>query len=270
MAHLDAATQAIRQGDDKSARNLLDSMSSTLRTMYENAPGREVLNKMNRPQEQAAAGKPAGSPEGSGAAAGSGGGSPGGGPSEAYAPIAAVVTENQTYLDPDVVANVEKAKSQAQAGNSRAAEESLRLARQKLVSDVALLPIEDAYSRVVAARDELQAGRRENALQLLQNVPVVIAQVQASAPLVPARFDLRAAAAAAEEDNWQRAEQLVGQAGKQLQDVSAAGGAAAKAMKPLAERADKLQSRMRSSNQKPKPREIRALADDIRNASRRM
>jgi hypothetical protein len=181
-----------------------------------------------------------------------------------------VVAENQTYMDPEVVANVNKAQSQAKSGDSRAAEESLRLARQKLVSDVALLPIEDAYSRVVAARSELQAGRRENALQLLQGVPVVIAQVQVSAPLVPARFDLRAAAAAAEDNNWQRAEQLVGQAEKQLQDVSATGGSAAKNIKPLAERADKLQARMRSSNQKPKPREIRALAEDISNASRRM
>jgi len=267
LAHLDAATRAIQQGDTKQAGDLLDQTATTLRSLYENVPGRSVLNSMNTQQKASSHTADAGT---GGKASATGNSTTGGKTNEIYAPIAATVAEQSVYLDPQVVANVKKAESQAHAGNEQAAQSSLKLAREGLVADIALLPVEDAYSRVLAARSELEAGRRENALQLLQNVPIVLSEVQMSAPLVPAQFDLRAAAAAAEKQDWQRAQQLVGEAQKRLDEVTSTGGKAGSAIQPLAQRADKLETRLRSSSQKPKAAEIRALADDLRKVRSRM
>jgi hypothetical protein len=121
---------------------------------------------------------------------------------------------------------------------------------------------------VLAARVELEAGRQQNALQLLQKLPVVLTEVQVSAPLVPVRFNIRAAAAAAEAKDWQRAQDLLAQADTQLDQVVSS-GQVGKELRPVADRTDKMRARMESGN-KPKPREIRALAEDIQKRVRSM
>lgn len=256
MAHADAAISAIRRDDRSTANQLLGTMATTLRGLYEDVPGRKVLGQMGQ------AAQPAAGPSGAAGGGGAEQAAPG------YVPLMAEIQTQSVYLDPQVVAKVEQAQKQAEGGDAQAAQQSLRLARDQMVADIALLPVEDAYSRVLAARAELEAGRKQNALQLLQNLPVVLAEVQVSAPLVPVRFNLRAAAAAAEAKNWERAQALLSQAETQLDSVVSS-GQGAKELRPIADKAEKIRTRMESGN-KPKPREIRALAEDIQKRVRTM
>jgi hypothetical protein len=242
LAQIDQAVNDIHDGSTAQAEGLLQQSANTLRALYENVPGRSVVNQMNTAHTK-----------------------------NDYAPLMTTLATEQVYLDPQVVANVKQAQQHQQAGNQQQAQQNLQLARDKMIADVALLPVEDAFSRVVAARSELQAGRTDNALELLNDLPLMLTQVQVSAPLVPVRFDLRAAADAAQHGDWSRATQLLDQADKQLQAVAAAGQGSKQAsqLKPLVNRADQLSARA-DSKQKPRPREINALADELRKHSRTM
>lgn len=172
-------------------------------------------------------------------------------------------------MDPEVTAQVEEAERQLKKGDQKAAEQQLRLARQRLAADVALLPIEDAYARVQAARGELRDGHPAQAQRLLRNVPVLITHLQTTAPLVPVRFNLRAAAMAAEKGEWDRAKELVGQATRSLEQVAAAPAPSEldKELKPIVDRAKKLQSRL-DKGQKPRPKEMRDLARQTRSLAK--
>ena len=183
------------------------------------------------------------------------------------APLVAEVQRLAVYLDPEVVARVREAQQRANAGDQQGAFDSLRMARQALAADIALLPVEDAYARVAAARAELQRGQVEFAQRLLASVPIAIARLEASAPLVPIRFDLRAAAAAAEQGSWERARMFVGRASNHLQALRSFAGVEepgfARAISSLTERVNTLQQRI-AAGARPSPGEIRDLAQRTR------
>jgi hypothetical protein len=239
LTHIQAGIQALNAHDDKAAQQALDQAAGTLRTLYMAVPAGPVLSELG-PNEP---GKPMD-----------------------VAPLLAEVQSRSVWMDPDVVAKVDKANKQAKSGEKEAATQSLLEARQRLTADVALLPIEDAYSRVQAARGELRDGHAESALRLLRNVPVAIEHVQATAPLVPVRFNLRAAAAAAEKGSWQEAEALVEQARKDLEALASNSAAPAelhKELKPVVKQAQKIDQRF-DQGKRPAPKELRELAQQTR------
>jgi len=79
-------------------------------------------------------------------------------------------------------ANVQQTDQHSETENSAAVHDRLKLAREGLVANIALLLVEDAYSRMVAARQELAVGFHDNALALLQSLPALASEVQMSAP----------------------------------------------------------------------------------------
>lgn len=237
VEHLTAATTAIQQDNIQKANKELDSATGTLRTLYDKAPGSGLVSGMD-----------------TATTAGD------------LAPIVAQVRQEAVYMDPQVVAGTEQAQERMKSGDKEAASEKLRLARQTLVADVALLPVEDAYARVMAAQAELQQGHKDRALRLLQNVPITIEQVSVAAPMVPVRFNLRAAAAAVEAGKWKTAQQLVGEAANTLQRIkqNVTDSSVAQEIQPLASKVQDMEKRM-DSNNKPKPQELVQLAQQTRN-----
>lgn len=176
-----------------------------------------------------------------------------------FAPLDAEVREVSLYLDPQVVAGVEQAKRESKEDPRKAAD-TLRLARDRLVLDVAMLPVEAAYARVVAAKALLAEGNVAHARRLLDVVPVTLAEVELTAPIAAARFDLRVAAAAAAAKDWKRAERLVDRAAESLRAASrGAEGELAKELEPVSRRATELEERIDGATP-VEPKEIRELA----------
>jgi hypothetical protein len=268
LANIGEATAAIRRDEDDKAQQILSKTAESLRALRQ-TPASAVLSAIDRAlpgegaQSPGAQGsKGAGDQKGSGAAAM---------PAKMeMAPLMAEITSFEAYLDPKLVANVREAEKQAKGGDDEKAARTLRLARDTLMADLAFLPLDDAYSRVVAAETDLRAGRDADALRLLQNVPIVLERVQVSAPLVPVRFNLRAAAAAAEAGDWDTTKQLVSQATDQLETiVSAAPEGVSSDLRPIEKKISALDERL-SKGGKPKPKELRDLAQMTRQAVKTM
>ena len=239
LTHIVAATTALENNNTKNAQTALDVAASNLHQLYNAVPAGPVLSELGSNQP----GKPMN-----------------------LAPVLGEMRSRSVWMDPEVVAGVEEAQKQLDKGNEEMAEEKLMLARQRLAADVALLPIEDAYARVQAARGELRDGRPQDAARLLRNVPLTIGHIQVAAPLVPVRFNLRAAATAAEEGNWDRAKELVNQANQGIQQMASAPAADQefqKEIKPIAAKAKQLTTKLEKGG-KPRPKEMRDLARQTR------
>src|SRR5690606_10068686 len=131
--------------------------------------------------------------------------------------------------------------------------------------DVAFLPVETAYVRVLAAQEAIDRGDLKVARQILSQIPVVSTELQIAAPLVPIRFNLSAAALAAEQGNWDRSRTLVRAAATELQKLEprSKGTPAAEEMGELVDDMQQLQRQM-GSDDRPEPREIRELAQRTR------
>lgn len=181
------------------------------------------------------------------------------------APLGATVRSYKAYVDPAVIAGVEQARQSAQQGDKKATREALELARSKVAVDVAMLPVEDAYVRVLAAQHALDAGDRDTAKRLLRNVPIVVAEVQMSRPLVPIRFKLNAAAEAAEAQNFKRAETLLREVNQDMQRLETAskGTDLAPELEPIANEIEQISKQARSGEEL-QPQEIREIAQRTR------
>jgi hypothetical protein len=243
LTNIQSAIKSLNSKDEKAAQQALDQAAGTLRNLYVAVPGGPILSHL-------AANEP--------------------GQPMNIAPVLAEIQSRSVWMDPDVVAKVKKADEQAKSGEQQKAQQSLIEARERMTADIALLPIEDAYARVQAARGELRDGHPDAAVRLLRNVPLAIEHVQATAPLVPVRFNLRAAAAAADEGNWQRAQQLVDDARQRLEQLaadSAISPDADKQLKAVVNRTQKLDQRL-DQGKHPKPKELRDLAKQTRSVAK--
>ncbi|MEW5851359.1 MAG: hypothetical protein AB2A00_21400 [Myxococcota bacterium] len=125
-------------------------------------------------------------------------------------------------VDPRVVEELEAAQGALLDGEQTDAAANLRDARQMLTAELALEPVETALAHVESARASVRNRDVGLALRLLQEVPAAMAQVQASAPLVPVRLELRAAADALRAGNAGEAGLLLTAAGDHLQALSEA------------------------------------------------
>lgn len=239
LTHITSAQQALGNRDTTAAQRSLDAAANALRQLYDGVPGKQLMSAL------------------------------GGKGDIDLAPIFSTMRSTSVFVDPAVVAQVEEAKKRADKGDQAAAQEQLRLARSSLAADIALLPVESAYAYVVAAQSELRNGQTARATELLRNVPLVMEHVTMTAPLVPVRFDLRAAAAAAEANDWTRAGELVESAKQDLQQLASSPVADQQEQKMLQSLAKKVTDidRRIDSGKKPQPREIRDLAKQTRPAS---
>lgn len=152
-----AAGRAIDRKDDVTAKKELASAKKTLDQLYGSSPGADVVKEMDRVQADLAT-KERGVD---------------------FAPLTALVTQSKTFLDPEVVAGIREAEKASKEGKTDEASDALRLARQAVIADVALLPVEAAYARVVAAQTMLGEGNREDARRMIAGVPIEMAQFEA-------------------------------------------------------------------------------------------
>lgn len=262
-ASIAGADRALARRDDVQARASLQDAARSLRALYAGAPGAALERRIDALTSrlsgaEGASGPPPASAEehGSTPDAGTGSGAAG----ERYAPLFSSIRDEAVYLDPEVAAGTDRAEQQLEQGDRQGATDELRIARAQLVDDVGLLPIEDAYARVLAAREELDRGDRASAERLLAGTPIVLAQVSARAPLVPVASSLRAAADAAMQGDDDRASELVDRASSDLRQLERqASLPAAATIRPLADRVRQVQDAMRSGRE-PAPDELDALA----------
>lgn len=140
-------------------------------------------------------------------------------PATAMQPLASAVQANKIYLQPQLVSNVSQAQQALQAGDDQRAALELKDASDALYSDIGLRPIDDALSSLTAAQQALQKNDTAGALQQLHGANQISEKLKLEAPLVPVRFELRAAADAANNHQHHHAQTLVQNAGDELRHL---------------------------------------------------
>jgi hypothetical protein len=246
MTHIAAAEKALDQNTKSAAMSALAKSQQSLAKLYSTPALQAVLDELDEAIHAMSGEKLAVEPMD-------------------LAPLTASVSSYQAYLDPEVVAGVKQAQERAREGDQPGARDALRLARNRVAVDVAYVPVEEAYVRVLAAQQALDNNNMKDAKRLLRNVPVVISQVQISRPLVPIRFKLQAAAAAADAQNWARSRTLLRQANQDVQQLeSVAGTTELKSeLTPIADQVKKL-SQQAQAGQQVEASQIRELAQRTR------
>ncbi|MGE3459217.1 MAG: YfdX family protein [Kofleriaceae bacterium] len=246
MTHVSAAQTAIAEGDDAVAKRALEASEMALEKLYDTPPMVAVLNELDEAIASVQRGNQTLK-------------------TLDLAPLSATVRRYQAYIDPSVAAGIDEAEQKAKQGDAKATADALRLARNRIAIDVAFLPIEEAYVRVLAAQQALASGDEKQAGQFLQNLPIVVSEMQVTTPLVPVRFKLNAAALAAEEGNWKRSQTLLREATTALQGIErmSKGMPAAPEVTAIVDDVERLNRKM-GSDSKPQPQEIRDLAHRTR------
>ncbi len=246
MTHIAAAEKALDQNKKAAAKAALAKSQQSLSKLYNTPALLAMLNEFDEAINALSGEKPVVEPLD-------------------LAPLAASVSTYQAYLDPDVAAGVKQAQERAREGDKQGAQDALRLARNRVAVDVAFLPVEEAYTRVLAAQQALDNNNMKEAKRLLRNVPVVISQVQISRPLVPIRFKLQAAAEAADAQNWSRARTLLKEANRDVQHLESIAGTTdlKSELTPIANQLKTL-SQQAQAGQQVEASQIRELAQRTR------
>jgi hypothetical protein len=242
MVHISAAQQALKDNKVSTAKSELIKSKQALDPLYDTPPVTAMLNEFDEALNALTGKTPALE-------------------TLDLAPLTASISSYTAYVDPEVLAGVETAKQKAKSGDAKGTEEALRLARDRVAVDMAFVPVEEAYVRVLAAQQALQDGDTKEALRLIRHVPVVVADMQLSRPLVPIRADLQAAAAAAEANQMDRSRRLLQNASSQMQQLESV-AKSSELSSQLSPIADDLQEL--AKEQKPKATQIRELAKRTR------
>lgn len=252
MVHIEAAQAALEKGDKAAASRALARSEASLGKLYNTPELAAVLNELDE------------------AIASIEGDRKGERRKQALeeldlAPLSATVRRHQLYLDPAVAAGIDEAAARAKQGDAKATADALRLARDRVAIDVAFIPVEDAYVRVLAAQHAIEHGDLKQAQKFLHNVPVVVAELQISSPLVSIRFMLNAAALAAEQGNWERSQSLVREATTEMQNLErlSRGTPSAPEVSALVDDVENLNRQM-GSDARPRPEQIRDVAKRTR------
>ena len=246
MRQIAAAEQALERGDTKAAQEALDKSERSLEKLYDTPALAALINELDEAIDEVQGEEVS---------------------LEAVdlAPLAATMRSYQAFLDPEVVAGITKAQESAKAGDERATADALQMARNRMAIEVAFLPVEEAYVRVLAAQQAIDDGKQERAQRLLRNLPIVVSEVQVSTPLVPVRFKLQAAAVAAEEGNWKRAQALVKEATRDVQafEKLAKGGPMGEELSSVVDEIEQL-NRQIAAGERPGAARIREVAQRTR------
>lgn len=245
MTHIAAADRALDQGKKAAARSALVKSEKELSKLYNQPALGPVMAELDRAIDSASR---------KGAQA----------DGLDLAPLTTTVRSYQAYLDPSVSAGIERAKERAQSGDTKGTEEALRLARNRVAIDTAFIPVEDAYVRVVAAQHALDKGNVKQASRLLDSVPIIVSELQISQPLLPVRFNLHAAAEAAESGKWDQAETLLSRVDEDLQRLEKAsvGEAQTTELASISDDVERLHQDV-TAGKNPPPAQIRQLAQRI-------
>lgn len=237
---LGAAGAALASGDLAGAESALVQANEVLADLYTRARGSELARNMGQTAWQLRL------------------------PTGSAVDLQMLVSQVQALknvLSPEVVARVQVAAAQQRRGDPAGAAQALLTAREWLANDLSLVPIEEAYARGRAALAELQAGNPEVAQSLLMRVGLAMADVQRTAPLVPVRLNLRAAAAAAEDRQWAEAERWVNQAGEVIGSLQSDAPPVLRAqLATLSSQVAGMQERLASGTQ-PRAQQFRRLAE---------
>ena len=242
MTHISAAQQALTNNKIADAKSALDKSKQALDRLYDTPPVTALLNEFDEALNALRGKSPALE-------------------TLDLAPLTARISSYTAYVDPEVLAGVENAKQRAKQGDAKGTEEALRLARDRVAIDMAFVPVEEAYVRVRAAQQALQDGDTKEALSLIRHIPVFVADMQLSRPLVPIRADLQAAAAAAEANQPDRSRKLLQNANAQMQQLKSATKSSelTSQLAPIANDLSEL-----AKQQKPQATQIRELAKRTR------
>lgn len=238
--HLAAAERALAQDDVEGAEGALQNAAQSLQAILSEGPGAALASELGERAAELAL------PDSPGAD---------------LRPLVAQVRALEPVLPQEVIPLVTDAQRQLERGDRAAAARSLLGARAWIASDLALLPVEQAFARTRAALAEVQAGNLQLARDLVQGVPPAMAELRTAAPLVPVRLRLRAAAYQAQQRNWAQAEMLLNEAGNEL--VAMRDGASpvlARRIDSLAAQVGVLQERLAAGTQ-PSSARIRRVAE---------
>lgn len=246
MTHIDAAARALQDGKSKAATSALARSEQVLRKIYKTPPATALLNEFDEIINGLTQKGPSTVPLD-------------------LQPLRATVSSYQRYVDPEVIAGIDTAEQQAQQGDMKASENTLRLARNRVAIDMAFLPVEEAYTRVLAAQQALRNGDTKTALSVIRNVPVVVGELQLSRPLLPIRVDLQAAAEAADSQQWGRAKSLLQRADQQVTKLTAIASTSdvRDDLKPIANDIQRL-SRQAAAGPHPQAGQIREVVQKLR------
>ena len=245
---IERAQKALEGGDTKAAKGALKMAEAHLQPLYDTPPLASLTNEIDEAIATIRA-------DGTGAVK----------PVD-LAPLMGIVTRERAYMEPEAYADLAQAQKYARDEKLDAAAERLQRARDRITASVAYLPVQEAYLRVLAAQTLIENGHVDQAKQMLVSLPVVLLDVQATTPLVRARFDLQAAAAALQEKNWTRAAELLTTARTRLDGLAGSGAAGAERIRSLVDEIDRLQKRATSQGNQPKPQEVRDLAKRVKNS----
>lgn len=269
LMHIAGAMQALQEENTDQAKSALGAAKKELDRLYDAVPVVGSMTSGENQQARNGQGKQGqqrmpknGQTPGQGEQ-----GTAAQNPQTFVVPVTAEIENQSVYMDPRVAAGFEKAAQSMQKGDQQAAQKQMQLAYQQLVADIALLPIEEAYARVSAAQQELNEGNTQRALRMLQQVPVITEQIRISAPLVPVRFNLRAAALAAQHGQWDTAQTLVNDATQILTRVEGSDATTQQLqqqLRPMLQQAQRLQKQM-EQGKKPQPSALRQLANQTQN-----
>jgi hypothetical protein len=190
------ARSALSGGDATRAQEYLDRASSGLTEMRRGLPGASLLRDLDDIGARLA---------------------PGEREKIDFLPLAHRVEAEALFLDPDVVRAIGDAEKQLEGGQRAEAFASLARARNRLAQDIGAPLVDTASHHLAEAEDALKKGNLVHAGELLVPIGPALEQVRLRAPLVPVRFDLRAAAASAELGDWERARRFVQRAATRLE-----------------------------------------------------
>jgi YfdX protein len=237
-AQVAAAERALLDEQPGKARVALERAEASLRALYAGATGSGLAQRLQEAETRLRRGERVWLRE-----------------------LASEVERHATVLDPSTIERVHRAEGDLQRGRRDEAARKLRLAREQLGIDFALLPIESAWARVIAAQVAIQRGDFALAQRLLGRVPALLAEVAVRAPLVPIREGLHQAALAAQGGDRDEAELELEEIAEQLREMEAvAEDRIARAFRPLLSQLEGVLGR--SEAQRPvRPGEVRELME---------
>ena len=246
MAHVRSAIGALDKKDNAAAKRALAKAQQTLAPLYDTPIAVAILNELDEAIASVQLGQQTLK-------------------ALDLAPLAASVSRYQVWMDPTVAAKIDEARTSAGQGDADTTVDALRMARNRAAMDLAFLPVEEAYMRIAGAQHALGEGDAVLAKKLLNTLPIFVAEVGLSTPLVPVRFNLNAAALAAEEGNWKRSRMLLREATAQMKDVEkrSKGTGLGTDASALVGDLEALDKRI-GTDQRPDPAAIRQLAKRTR------
>jgi hypothetical protein len=195
MSTTTSALGALERGQVAEAREHLEEAVEHMELLYSRLPGEPFLGDVDTALARLGAGQ-----------------------ATDLMPLLERARERQEVLGEETLELLEGATVREQAEDLVGAAQELREARELLAEDLLLFPLDEARSHLLMARNALRVGNEGRARVQLARVPGLLEHVRATEPLVKVRWQLRAAAAAAERGDWIRARKMLAVTERRLRE----------------------------------------------------